>query len=153
MLGERPGSYSAAHVHGRAAIANDGVMMEPGLLLKAASPVGETVAWYTPKVYASPVNKHTADLIADMMAERCSVALPGERQFEEPGCAAKQVQPRLTDKPIRTPGLLAFWTTRLCLMPSAWWLRTLVAGSDSGRLLERYSASSVSIDYLPDAYC
>ncbi|MGI6690445.1 MAG: penicillin-binding transpeptidase domain-containing protein [Christensenellales bacterium] len=52
-----------------AAIANDGVMMEPGLLLKAASPVGETVAWYTPKVYASPVNKHTADLIADMMAE------------------------------------------------------------------------------------
>ena len=48
-------------------IANDGVMMEPKLLLKATSINNEQKAQFTPKQYLQPLSRVDADVIADYM--------------------------------------------------------------------------------------
>ncbi len=48
-------------------IANDGVMMEPKLLLRATSINNEIKAQFTPKQYLHPLSRADADLIADYM--------------------------------------------------------------------------------------
>ena len=49
------------------AIANDGVMMEPKILLQASSDTGATKASLTPRVYKKPLQAFEADVIADGM--------------------------------------------------------------------------------------
>lgn len=49
------------------AIANDGVMMEPKILLQAISSSGATKAGIAPRVYKTPLKAHEADVIADAM--------------------------------------------------------------------------------------
>ena len=51
------------------AIANDGVMMEPKLLLKAVAEDGKHRASLTPRAVKKPLGKEEADLIADYMRE------------------------------------------------------------------------------------
>ena len=50
-----------------AAIANDGVMMEPKILLQASNAAGNTRGSITPRVYKTPLKAHEADVIADAM--------------------------------------------------------------------------------------
>ncbi len=50
-----------------AGIANDGVMMEPKLLLQAADGAGNVRARISPSVYKTPLSKGDADTIADAM--------------------------------------------------------------------------------------
>ncbi|MGI6686877.1 MAG: penicillin-binding transpeptidase domain-containing protein [Christensenellales bacterium] len=52
-----------------AGIANDGVMMEPKLLLQAVSDAGETKASISPRVYKTPLKPHEADVIAEAMRQ------------------------------------------------------------------------------------
>lgn len=51
------------------AIANQGVMMEPRLLLRAVSPAGENKAAFQPRKYATVMSPDTADIIGNYMAE------------------------------------------------------------------------------------
>lgn len=48
-------------------VANDGVMMEPRLLLKAVTPNNELKAKFAPKIYQTPLNKEEAALIKSYM--------------------------------------------------------------------------------------
>lgn len=49
------------------AIANDGVMMEPKILLQAISDAGNTIASLSPRAYRYPLQAFEADIIADAM--------------------------------------------------------------------------------------
>lgn len=50
-----------------AGIANDGVMMEPKMLLQATSDAGATKASISPRVYKTPLKPFEADVITDAM--------------------------------------------------------------------------------------
>lgn len=54
------------------AIANNGVMMEPRLLLRAVSATGELKATFQPRAYATVASANTAGIIGDYMAEAVS---------------------------------------------------------------------------------
>lgn len=76
-----------------AAVANDGVMMEPKLLLKAVTINNELKAQFTPKVYQTPLQKDEAALIKGYMQQVVAAgtgrqaAVPGKRVCGKTGTA------------------------------------------------------------------